>query len=284
MKKGHFTKEGEKEKMKSLKSLKKLIRLIILVIIIQVMVLAGAQEAAAQKVGQKDTTVSINKKQYPWMYLNNRDTIIIGQDTIPPGKAQMQIMWLYNFATSILNFPSSYPVRTTSTDSIRVELLASQMDSLKEVMREMKLYLDSIYTKTDVLSLPVVRTENTDTLRVERLNELSIKKFAFRDTTSVDQDTLSRRCFWGGNVTATSDTFNYMASLGFTKWFQVIITSDDSIEVTSSTFPNALSDRWMLYPAESWTSEKFDISATNNLIWKILGTGTASVRVRVWGY
>lgn len=163
--------------------------------------------------------------------------------------------------------------------------ITSALDSTVTFIRnfsEVTSALDTLYAY--VLSLPVVRTENTDTLRVEKLNELSIKKYSFRDTTSANQDTLSRRIFWGGNIAATADTFNLVSYFGFTKWFQVIMTTDDSIEVTAGTFQDALSDRWMIYPSESWTSEKFDISVTNNLLWKILGTGTASVRVRVWGY
>jgi hypothetical protein len=167
---------------------------------------------------------------------------------------------------NILNFPTTYPVRTTSTDSLRVVVM-----NLQTVINA----LDSIVVKKLKGQNDTVAVSNTSITNMNAYDWGKIK-FSYRDTVNSTADTVSRLC-------DLTDTTNSMASLGFTKWWQMIMTTDDTIQVSSSPlFP--ANKIWIINSNESWTSERFDVTQTTNYYYKVLGTGTALVRCRTWGY
>lgn len=111
---------------------------------------------------------------------------------------------------------------------------------------------------------------------VDNLTDLSSLPFSGRDTVNGVPDSLSR-------LNDLADTCDTMSELGYTSWFQCLFATDDTIMVSESiTFP--ANKTWYVYPSEAWTSEKYNISGiTTNLYWKVSGSGTATVRRRMFG-
>jgi hypothetical protein len=101
----------------------------------------------------------------------------------------------------------------------------------------------------------------------------SMHGYAKRDTTNATADTLSRQI----DLADTSNTLADKCS----HWWQCWFTTDDTIQISSSaSFP--ANDITIILPGETWTSEINDAAYVTNYYYKILGTGTASVRKRVW--
>lgn len=63
-------------------------------------------------------------------------------------------------------------------------------------------------------------------------------------------------------------------------WFGLIITADDTIQVSTDT---NYTNKMIVYPNESLTTPKFLIKLFTNVYWKVLGTGSASVRYFFYG-
>ncbi len=120
----------------------------------------------------------------------------------------------------------------------------------------------------------VVSTTNpVPTQAIENTFEVSDSSFAVRDTNGTTNDTLSQQVRDGQTSLTTT----------YSKWFQVCIATDDTIIVSNSaSFP--ATNSWYIYGSESWTSEKINADKTTNLFYKSSSTGTAYVRIRIWGY
>jgi len=145
---------------------------------------------------------------------------------------------------------------------------------------------------TDYLIEPLSTTGTINTtvsntsFNVSDTTDFSVFRKSNRDSVGSSPDTLSRL---PGNffLTAVVDTADNMAELGITKWYSLIIAPADTIVLSTAVgFNNG--EYWIIYPNESWTSEKFNKFYTGNYYWKSLftggHTGTALVRWRYWGF
>ena len=147
-------------------------------------------------------------------------------------------------------------------------------------------YDENGYQEVNVKASTALTVSVSGRVNVIDTTDFSVFRKSNRDSVGSSPDTLSRL---PGNffLTAVVDTADNMTELGITKWYSLIIAPADTIVLsTSATFTNG--EYWIIYPNESWTSEKFNKFYTGNYYWKSLftggHTGTALVRWRYWGF
>jgi hypothetical protein len=127
-----------------------------------------------------------------------------------------------------------------------------------------------------ILLFFIITVISTYSQYVQVVNSSNWSKIEYgnRDTTNATADTLSRQIDLADTSKTLADKFK--------QWWQCWFTTDDTIQISSSaSFP--ANDITIILPCETWTSQPNDVAYRTNYYWKILGTGTAYVRKRVWG-
>ena len=98
------------------------------------------------------------------------------------------------------------------------------------------------------------------------------KTYSGIDTSATLYDTLSRKI---------STTTNAMPTT-FSRWFQVILMPNDTIEVSTAIgFTAGITET--ILPGYIWTSQQYDVTAFRNFYWRRKGTGTAEIYYRFFG-
>lgn len=101
---------------------------------------------------------------------------------------------------------------------------------------------------------------------------VTTKYYSGIDTSATLLDTASRK------ITATT---NAMAPT-FGRWFQLILMTNDTIEVSSSVaFTSGITET--ILPGFIWVSQQYDVTAFRNIFWRRKGTGTAEIYYRILG-